>query len=63
MRLLRVLLTGMLAISLLTAAGGCSWMGRTAGKAQAKMEKGVKSMEEGYQEGYESERAKGKTKE
>ena len=34
---------------------GCAWAGRTAGKAQAKMEKGVDALEQGYKEGYSSE--------
>lgn len=62
MHLLRVFFAALIAISLLGAAGGCSWMGRTAGKAQAKVERNVKSMEEGYQEGYETERAKDQPK-
>ena len=38
--------------------GGCSWMGRTAGKAQAKVERKIGSVEEGYHEGYSQEKAK-----
>ena len=62
MQLLKILFTGVLLVSLLSAVGGCAWMGKTAGKAQAKVERGVKSMEEGYQEGYEAERAKSPAK-
>jgi PBP1b-binding outer membrane lipoprotein LpoB len=36
--------------------GGCSWVGRTAGKAQAKIERKAESLEQGYQDGYEQEK-------
>jgi len=42
-------------------AGGCSWMGRTAGRAQAKAERNIKAIEEGYHDGYDSERARTET--
>ncbi|MDR1947728.1 MAG: hypothetical protein LBQ51_11265 [Desulfovibrio sp.] len=51
---------GVLLIMLLPAlsAGGCSWAGRTAGKAQAKIERGAQDLEQGYQRGYEEEKGK-----
>jgi hypothetical protein len=42
----------------LAFSGGCSKIGSTAGKAQAKIEKGVSNMEEGYHQGYAKEKAK-----
>lgn len=44
-------------IVLLSAAGGCSWIGRTAGKAQAKMERKADALEDGYKKGYKEEKA------
>ena len=39
-------LTALLTLALVTAlVSGCSWMGRTAGKAQAKAEKNLKALE------------------
>lgn len=40
------------------AAGGCHWMGRTAGKTKAKIERKTDSVEDGYHEGYQREKAK-----
>ncbi|MDR1686253.1 MAG: hypothetical protein LBR82_07430 [Desulfovibrio sp.] len=40
------------------SAGGCSWMGRTAGKAQAKVERKAHDLERGYHQGYEEEQVK-----
>jgi hypothetical protein len=37
---------------------GCSWMGQTAGKAQAKIERKAQDLEQGYHKGYEGEKAK-----
>lgn len=42
----------------LTFSAGCAKVGSTAGKAQAKIEKGAENMEEGYHEGYAKEKAK-----
>ncbi|MDR1241794.1 MAG: hypothetical protein LBM00_03260 [Deltaproteobacteria bacterium] len=46
----------------LTAAGscltGCAWIGRVAGKADAKIERKIDSVEQGYEEGYAQEKAK-----
>ncbi len=36
-------------------AGGCSWLGNTAGKAQAKIERKIDAVEKGYEEGYNNE--------
>lgn len=36
----------------------CSWVGRTAGKVQAKVERGADDMQSGYKEGYHEEKAK-----
>lgn len=52
-------LAAFLVLTLMTAlASGCSWMGRTAGRAQAKAERNVEALEKGYKDGYESERGK-----
>lgn len=59
----RAILAGLFAALLIANVGGCSWMGRTAGKAQAKVERNMQSIEKGYQEGYETERGKTKSKE
>ena len=37
---------------------GCAWLGKTAGKAQAKIERKVDAAERGYGEGYKEEKAK-----
>ncbi len=42
----------------LSTTCACSWVGRTAGKAQAKMERKIESVEHGYKEGYASETKK-----
>lgn len=53
------LLSSFLVFCLLcVGVGGCSWMGKTAGKAQAKLERKTQAVEDGYHEGYESEKAK-----
>lgn len=35
---------------------GCGWVGNTAGKTEAKIEKGYEQMQDGYREGYASEK-------
>ncbi len=54
--------TSILVLLLVFAApvisGSCSWVGRTAGKVQAKMERKADDVESGYQQGYEQEKAK-----
>jgi hypothetical protein len=51
---------GILCITLLLvpAAGGCSWVGKTAGKAQAKVERKAQDLERGYHQGYQEEQGK-----
>ncbi len=48
----------LLAVLAVSSAGGCSWMGRTAGKAQAKVERKIDAVEQGYDQGYKQEKAK-----
>jgi hypothetical protein len=55
---MRTALLCMLSVSCLVLSGGCSWVGHTAGKAQAKIERKADSLEQGYQKGYEEEKAK-----
>lgn len=57
---MRKTLTLLLVLLALTAAaiGGCGWMGRTAGKAQARIERGSERLEAGYEQGYKEEKAK-----
>lgn len=50
----------LLCIVLVALLGGCSWVGRTAGKAKAHIESGAQSMEAGYDEGYAEEKSKQK---
>ena len=40
-------------------ASGCAWMGKAAGKAQAKVENKIDAMDKSYHDSYERERAKG----
>lgn len=52
----------LLSCVLVALLAGCAWMGKTAGKAQAKIERGANEMEQGYNQGYKQEKAKeGKT--
>lgn len=37
---------------------GCAWVGKTTGKAQAKIERKAQDLEQGYHKGYEDEKAK-----
>ena len=37
---------------------GCGWVGKTAGKTQAKIERKVDAVERSYGEGYKEEKAK-----
>jgi hypothetical protein len=46
----------------LALPAGCSWVGQTAGKAQAKIERKADDLEQGYQKGYEEEKAKTESK-
>jgi hypothetical protein len=52
MRIIAVCLIG------LFLSTGCSWLGKTAGKAQAKIERKTDSVERGYEDGYKEEKAK-----
>ncbi len=45
-------------LGLVMSAGGCAWVGRTAGKAQAKIERKANDLESGYHDGYKGEKAK-----
>lgn len=40
------------------ALSGCSWVGQTAGKTQAKIERKAQDLDAGYHKGYEAEKAK-----
>ncbi len=46
----------LLAIAFSLPVSGCSWVGRTAGKVQAKLERKVGDVESGYHQGYEEEK-------
>ena len=56
--LFRMVCCALLAVVALSAVSGCSWMGRTAGKAQAKIERKTDAVEQGYEQGYQQEKAK-----
>jgi hypothetical protein len=47
-----------IALLLVSTAGGCSWVGRTAGKTQAKVERKAQELERGYHQGYAEEQGK-----
>ncbi len=51
----RILLVGVCAVIFCT---GCSWVGQTAGKVQAKVERKTGAVEDGYHQGYSDEKAK-----
>jgi hypothetical protein len=55
---MRIALFCVLSAYCLVLSGGCSWVGHTAGKAQAKIERKADSLEQGYHKGYEEEKAK-----
>lgn len=50
---MRILTACFIGIFLFT---GCSWVGRTAGKASAKIERKADAVEQGYKEGYNEEK-------
>lgn len=52
-----------LMIAVLAGSTSCSWVGETAGKAHAKIERKTQSVESGYHRGYEEEKAKTAEKE
>ncbi|GAB1410780.1 hypothetical protein MASR1M90_19340 [Desulfovibrionales bacterium] len=37
---------------------GCSWVGQTSGKVQAKLERKAQAVTDGYHKGYENEKNK-----
>ncbi len=37
---------------------GCHWVGSTAGKAQAKIERKIDAVQGGYEDGYSKEKSK-----
>ncbi len=39
---------------------GCTWVGQTSGKVQAKMERKTQAVKDGYDKGYEEEKNKQK---
>jgi hypothetical protein len=45
-------------IALFFLSGGCSWVGRTAGKASAKIERKADAVQQGYNDGYKEEQKK-----
>ena len=49
--------------SIVAGLASCAWVGETAGKAQAKIERKTQAVESGYQRGYEEEKAKTAKKE
>lgn len=56
--LIRIMI--LLAFITLIFSSGCAKVGSTAGKAQAKIERKVRAVEDGYQRGYAEEKAKTK---
>ncbi|SHN61770.1 hypothetical protein [Desulfovibrio litoralis] len=53
---MRYLLLVVFSIMCLTSA--CSWVGKNTGKAVAKVERKVDSLEQGYKDGYQQEQKK-----
>jgi hypothetical protein len=54
--IMRILATAMIALFFFSS--GCSWVGRTAGKASAKIERKVDAVQQGYNDGYKGEQKK-----
>ena len=52
------LLLCLIPLGLSFVVSGCSWVGRTAGKAQAKIERKATTVEQSYHQGYEEEKEK-----
>lgn len=48
----------LLMTAVIAGLASCSWVGETAGKAHAKIERKTQSVESGYQRGYDEEKAK-----
>jgi Sec-independent protein translocase protein TatA len=55
-KILATLLIALLGFSL----SSCAWVGRTAGKAKAKVERNVGDMDRAYEQGYTDEKRKTK---
>ncbi len=55
---MRASLSLLLVLFSVTTLAGCSWMGRTAGKAQAKIEDSAQDTKSGYKQGYAEEKSK-----
>ena len=53
---MRILATTLIALLFLSC--GCSWVGRTAGKASAKIERKADAVQQGYNDGYKEEQKK-----
>ncbi|MBD8894990.1 hypothetical protein [Desulfovibrio desulfuricans] len=53
---MRILATALIALFFFSS--GCSWVGRTAGKASAKIERKVDAVQQGYNDGYKGEQKK-----
>lgn len=53
---MRILAAALIAIFFFSF--GCSWVGRTAGKASAKIERKVDAVQQGYKDGYNGEQNK-----
>jgi hypothetical protein len=54
---MRIVIVCLAGFFLSTTCTGCSWLGQTAGKAQAKIERKVNAVEQGYEEGYKNEKS------
>lgn len=48
----------LMVIFVLMFSSGCGWLGRTVGKAQAKIERKTGDLVDGYNEGYSNEKQK-----
>ena len=55
---MRAVLSLLRVLCRVTTLAGCGWMGRTAGKAQAKIEDSAQDTKSGYRQGYAEEKAK-----
>jgi len=53
---MRILATTLIALLFLSC--GCSWVGRTAGKASAKIERKTDAVQQGYDDGRKEEQTK-----
>lgn len=53
MNLLPRCVFAVLTLIILAQTGACSWLGETAGRAQAGTEQAIEDTKEGYKKGYE----------